>query len=182
MHYSIMKCAFMISDWLYFWFISNMYVSLSEPSLIMGESLLFVFQLLLFTILYMYLATNFLNLCLKNIMYFLLRNLFDCKIIYIRQKINLRQSMNNHISELRNGVSSCNFLKHVHSCLQFNKNLKEHFFKIYELMKLDNPKSFLEYKSNFSTKDMVQWTDGHTFPVVSPLLSFEITRALPFRS
>ena len=66
---------------------------------------------------------------------------------YIGQTTDLRQRMNNHISESKSGVSSCNFPKHVNNCGKCNKDLEEPFFKIHAFMKLKVPKSLLEYES-----------------------------------
>ncbi len=71
---------------------------------------------------------------------------------YLGQATNLSKRMNNHISESRGGVSSCNFPKYVHNCGKSNNNLKEPFFKIYAFMTLHNPKSLLEYESKFFIK------------------------------
>ena len=88
----------------------------------------------------------------KNVVYFLSCNLCHGQMNYIGQTTNLRQRMNNHISESRSGVSSCNFPKHVHNCGKSNKNLTEPFFKIYVFMTLHDPKSLLEYESKLFNK------------------------------
>ena len=63
-----------------------------------------------------------------NVVYFLSCN--SCEgasnsTTYIGQTTNLRNRMNNHISECRTGKSSCNFPKHVFECAKANNSLKE---------------------------------------------------------
>ena len=66
---------------------------------------------------------------------------------YIGQTTNLRNRMNNHISECRTGKSSCNFPKHVFECAKANNSLKEPFFKVFVFMALTDAKLLLHYES-----------------------------------
>jgi len=83
----------------------------------------------------------------KNVVYFLSCNLCNGDMNYIGQTTNLRQRMNNHISESRNGVSTCNFPKHVFNCGKTHKNLKEPYFKVYTFMKLSDSGLLINYES-----------------------------------
>ena len=83
----------------------------------------------------------------KNVVYFLSCNLCDGNMNYIGQTTNLRQRMNNHISESRSGTSTCNFPRHVFNCGKTNKNLKEPFFKVYAFMKLSDSNLLIDYEN-----------------------------------
>lgn len=82
----------------------------------------------------------------KNVVYFLSCNLCKGRTTYIGQTTNLRQRMNNHISESRTGISPCIFPKHVFDCGAKNKNLKEPFFKITAFMQLKDPRQLLSHE------------------------------------
>ncbi len=82
----------------------------------------------------------------KSVVYFLSCNCCNGQTTYIGQTTNFRQRMNNHISESRNGVSSCIFPQHVHKCGTLNKNLQEPFFKINVFMELKDPKLLTQYE------------------------------------
>ena len=85
-----------------------------------------------------------------NVVYFLSCN--SCEgtsnsTTYIGQTTNLRNRMNNHMSECRTGKSSCNFPKHVFECAKANNSLKEPFFKVFVFMALTDAKLLLHYES-----------------------------------
>ena len=82
----------------------------------------------------------------KNIVYFLSCNLCEGRATYIGQTTNLRQRMNNHISESRTGISPCTFPRHIFSCGAKNKNLKEPFFKVFAFMQLKDPRLLLSHE------------------------------------
>ena len=85
-----------------------------------------------------------------NFVYFLSCNSFEGttnSTTYIGQTTNLRNRMNNHISECRTGKSPCNFPKHVFECNKANNSLKEPFFKVFVCMTLTDPKVLLHYES-----------------------------------
>ena len=50
-------------------------------------------------------------------------------------------------SESRNGVSTCNFPKHVFNCGKTHKNLKEPYFKVYAFMKLSDSSLLINYEN-----------------------------------
>ena len=83
----------------------------------------------------------------KNIVYFLSCNLCEGNTNYIGQTTNLRNRMNNHISESRTEISSCIFPRHVFECGNRNKNLKEPFFKVYAFMALKSPHLLTTYEN-----------------------------------
>ena len=93
-----------------------------------------------------------------NVVYFLSCN--SCEgasnsTIYIGQTTNLRNRMNNHISECRTGKSSCNFPKHVFECAKANNSLKEPFFKVLVFMALTDAKLlYCTMKASYSKLDM----------------------------
>ena len=81
----------------------------------------------------------------KNVVYFLSCNVCNNEMSYIGQTKNLRNRMNNHISESRTGISTCSFPKHVHECGKRHNKLKETFFKIFVFLALNDP-SALSYQ------------------------------------
>ena len=83
----------------------------------------------------------------KNVIYFLSCNMCNGNMNYIGQTTNLRQRMNNHISESRSGISTCNFPTNVFNCGKTNKNLKEPFFKIYVFFKLSDSNLLTDYEN-----------------------------------
>ena len=83
----------------------------------------------------------------KNVIYFLSCNSCNGITNYIGQTTNLRNRMNNHISESRTGISTCNFPKHVFSCATSTHSFQEPFFKIFAFMKLTDSRLLLSYEN-----------------------------------
>ena len=65
----------------------------------------------------------------KNLVNFLSCNMCNNEMSYIGQTKILRNRMNNHISESRTGISTCNFPKHVHESGKRHNKLQEHLFQ-----------------------------------------------------
>ena len=82
----------------------------------------------------------------KNVVYFLSCNMCNNEMSYIGQTKNLRNRMNNHISESRTGISTCSFPKHVHECGKRHNKLKEPFFKIFVFFALNDPFALLYHE------------------------------------
>ena len=82
----------------------------------------------------------------KNVVYFLSCNMCNNEMSYIGQTKNLRNRMNNHISESRTGISTCSFPKHVHECGKRHNKLKEPFFKIFVFFALNDPSALLYHE------------------------------------
>ena len=83
-----------------------------------------------------------------NIIYFL-KCLCCNKETYTGRTNNLRSRMNQHISEMRSGVTSDRFDRHVFQCKTINNRVNEPFFEIYTFIKLPEERLLVPYESYF---------------------------------
>ena len=60
--------------------------------------------------------------------------------------------MNQHISECRDGISTCHFPRHVYECGIKHNNLTEPFFEINIMMSLKDPQKLEFYEKYLQQK------------------------------
>ena len=78
-----------------------------------------------------------------NVVYYLKCNMCNHRTTYIGKTVGdlavgFKSRMNQHISECRDGISTCKFPRHVHNCGIKNNRLKEPFFEINIMFKLSD--------------------------------------------
>ena len=88
------------------------------------------------------------------------------KEIYIGKTVDdnivgFKFRMNQHISDIRAGVSTCKFPIHVCKCGLKNKCLNEPFFEINVMMKLKSSNQLESYENHFHKKgyDTLNWPE-----------------------
>ena len=92
-----------------------------------------------------------------NIIYYLKCNMCNHKTTYIGKTIGdisvgFKSRMNQHISESRDGISTCKFPRHVYNCGLKNNCLKEPFFQINIMFKLNNKNRLESLEQLFQSK------------------------------
>ena len=89
---------------------------------------------------------GYINCNSRNVCYYLKCMACKFKTTYIGKTVNLRDRMNNHISESTRGVSTDKFVKHNFKCCIEHKYNKKPLFKIYVFLKIDNPRALETYE------------------------------------
>ena len=92
-----------------------------------------------------------------NVIYYLKCNMCNKKTTYIGKTIGdltvgFKSRMNQHISESRTGISTCKFPRHVYNCGLHNNCLKEPFFEINIMLKLNSSHQLLTLENHFHQK------------------------------